>query len=174
MNRQALFVKSVDILVDAYKKGNLTNGESCNCAVGNLIAYRKGTYHFNNEWFRVIYKIRKLHWFNKKKIDSIPSDALCPLADIRKGFDDIKQTEYTPQEIEKIERAFEKQSHQEDDEMDSRPGLLRSIKVLGEIHNVPKNVIECMQDKVKTDTYKFSYKFRKKNKFMSCPTVKPL
>lgn len=71
MNRPELFVKSVDILVDAYKKGNLLNGEPCNCAVGNLVAYRKGTYYYNADWYDLVGALRTLNINSKDNCGNI-------------------------------------------------------------------------------------------------------
>ena len=183
MNRPELFVKNVDILVDAYHKGKLITGEVCNCAVGNLIAYRKGTYNYEGQnWMRVVESIRNLELTRRKK-ELNPTELLPALKHdsgfstktlletVEFGFEDIKETEYTSLEIEKIERAFESSKGNESD-YDALPGLLRAIRVLGKIHNIPEETVECMREKVKNDTYKFSYKFRTNNNVTnSCPVV---
>ena len=176
MKNQELFVKSVDILVDAFDKGKLKHMSACNCAVGNLIAYNTGKYISNNDdranaWVHLLNLIReksianihphtngiKKHFKNEYKS--------------KDAFDVIKHTGYTANEIERIEAAFEKctidpktkiakmDSRSSDSYENPRQGLLNAVVVLGDIHEIPDDVISCMHDKILNGTYVKSFEF---------------
>jgi len=192
MNRPELFVKSVDILVDAFNKGKLANMSVCNCAVGNLIAYRTGTYEMRDTtWHELISEIRDRR-LTKKQIETNVKDVTDKVfkgehsSSIKYMVGDIRKTEYSINEVEKIERAFEKVVDGEyvpqdafGNKVDVKTGLMRAIKVLGKIHEVPAETVKCMIDHVNKGTYKFSYSFKKpkpSDSFTndSCPIVKKL
>jgi hypothetical protein len=160
MNRPELFVKSVDILVHAFQNGELKNMSPCNCAVGNLISYRTGIYDSDaSNWASIIHTVRKVYRDNFS----------LTLRDIHRGFrKEINLTEYSAKELELIERSFEKlddrgyyvSQAKTDATMES---MHKVIDTLGKIHEIPEETVQCMQEHVKNNTYKFSYKFDKKD-----------
>lgn len=87
------------------------------------------------------------------------------------GLNEIKETEYTPIEVHRIEKAFEEIDDEDYLRENPMPGLLRAISVLGEIHKIPDDVVKCVKEKVENDKYKFSHKFSKGE---DCPIIKPL
>lgn len=185
MKNPELFVKSVDTLVDAYEKGKLRHLTACNCAVGNLIAYSAKTYNYdsvtggdNTAWVHLMNRIRDKVLVNINEINDIPVDpedlkdrSLDELKEDRKrlmdGFKQAELTGYTPNEIERIEAAFEKNEirscgigyPERGSEKHSDPlqGLLNAVKVLGDIHEIPDETVRCMQDKIVTKNYKKSF-----------------
>jgi hypothetical protein len=171
MNRQELFVKSVDILVHALQNGKLENMDSCNCAVGNLIAYRKGKYVFSDKWVNVVDEMR----IGKDRYNLL-CNSIGKVAR-QNALKTLATTQYTLEEIEKIEGAFENASVRgnfvERRGYDPKEGLLRAIDVLGKIHEVESNVTDCMKDHVKNGTYEFTFEFIESNKSnKSCPIIK--
>ena len=202
MNRPELFVKSVDILVDAYNRGKLRNMSTCHCAVGNLISYREGNYVSDEkriDWHQIISSMRAKLKYNpyggnpkgfpkeipmnitsvQEVVTTISCDGDDDRAIIKNGLAEMRKTEYSLLEIEKIERAFENADQYGNYNHDGqrgevKDGLIRAIGVLGEIHKIPKKTVKCMQEHVENKTYKFSYKFEKAKKRNACPIVKPL
>jgi hypothetical protein len=181
MNRPELFVKSVDTLVDAYEKGNLKHLSACNCAVGNLIAYNTGTYNFHNktggqgqDWVALVDAIRERVLLNVTKNDvedhknfvspeNGPSYFHLDIA-----YTQMYLTGYTPNEVERIEAAFEKNDVREEykigytkrksaREEDAIDGLLKAVEVLGEIHDIPEETVHCMKEKIQNKTYVKSF-----------------
>lgn len=207
MNRPELFVKSVDILVDAFQKGKLQHLSACNCAVGNLIAYRKGSYnHVDNEaWLSLVEEVRSNYPAGMKRkllpekeaiirrLFNGNEDNVCK-SELNASIREINKTEYTVDEVEKIERAFEdvdengKYPHQTMHPIDENgnyinprrgatiESICRAIDALGEIHKVPEKSLICMKDHVINGTYKFSYSFKSKKAKTkgACPVIKPL
>lgn len=178
MKNQEQFVKSIDILVDAYEKGNLQHMSPCNCAVGNLIAYNTGEYDRSNKtgsWVHLVNLIRQksitdihpnsnglaTHFQEVKHIQGVNS---------KNAFESFAPSGYNALEIEKIEAAFEKceinkftklgspnrGANREDNPLE---GLLRAVSVLGEIHEIPEEVLVCMKDKIQNKTYVKSFEF---------------
>ncbi len=188
MNRPELFVKSVDILVDAFNKGKLQNMSVCNCAVGNLVAYRRGNYLFESDssdtWHSLISDMRDRKKIGKnlnadvKTINKEVYNGNVTSADIKYGLKEIRSTEYSIDEVELIERAFENLDRNGDHvgkAGEVKSGLLRSVGVLGKIHQIPSDTVKCMKDHIRKGTYKFSYKFKESDSYYGdCPVVKPL
>ncbi len=170
MKNEALYRKTVDILVDAYFKDTLEHGNCYACAVGNMIAGNCGFEFLNSDtvgWqaFPNIYTGRgKMFWNNSNKIKDNPvmyltenrEEKLTRAAEIL-----IKKTGYSFDELFRIENAFEKQ-----DKMDSFDckdeymfnGLMAVINVLDEIHE--------NKDEQVTQTQKSRF-----NKKLVCETV---
>lgn len=196
MNRPELFVKSVDILVDAFQRGKLKNLSTCNCAVGNLISYRKGNYvddELRDNWHDIIFKYRQRYKMTKyPKSDVKPKlsnlkehldmDEFYGTDGVKEGLKELRSTEYDLNEIQQIEAAFENVSStgvypSSVDHVEN--GLIRSIKVLGKIHKIPAKTVNCMIKHVENKTYKFSYKFKEDLSKVpyegtACPMVKSL
>jgi len=167
MKNQEQFVKSIDILVDAYEKGNLKHMSPCNCAVGNLIAYNTGEYDHSNKngsWVHLVNLIRSksitnihpnsnglgTHFQDVKHILGVNS---------KNAFESFAPSGYTANEIEKIEAAFEKCEINKFTKLDPLDGLLRAVDVLGEIHEIPTEVLVCMKDKIQNKNYVKSFEF---------------
>jgi hypothetical protein len=191
MNRPELFVKSVDVLVHAFQNGKLENRSACNCAVGNLVSYRRGTYGagrstIDNPWYSLLVSVRETKNAKKKDLSTKQATAdvlgnkVVPF-ELDAGWEEIESTEYTLNEIERIERAFERlkgNQYAQVEKPNTRLGLMRAIKVLGDIHEIPEETVQCMQEHVENNTYKFSHRFSNKRNnnpnLESCPVVKPL
>lgn len=184
MKNPEQFVKSVDILVDAYENGNLRHLSPCNCAVGNLIAYSQGTYDYESKtggsvasWTALIDAIRRNGLVGTNNVHQLcetgsttyfRSKSSGPLYNINIAKFQAETTGYTINEIEKIEAAFEKieiinesiqerRSNRDEDPMD---GLLKAVSVLGEIHEIPEETLHCMKEKIQTNTYTKSFEFQ--------------
>lgn len=145
MKREALYNKTVDILVQAYFNDSLEHSNCHACAVGNLIAANMGysiTTHkqqssmanvLSKGWDGVfVYELpagmgqeQPLEWLQYIKGDiKTPSD-LC--------LKQIASTGYSPTEINIIEEAFESVSiFNEGDKMFK--GLMRVVEALDKIH----------------------------------------
>jgi len=184
MKNPEQFVRSVDILVDAYENGNLRHLSPCNCAVGNLIAYSQGTYNYDAKtggtvgaWVALMNVIRErvLTGINKDNISQVQDSEYFRRNGRFNYREDValqqaELTGYTANEIERIEAAFEKNritecgianqernSRREDDPMD---GLLKAVQVLGDIHEIPEETIHCMKEKIQSKTYTKSFDFQ--------------
>lgn len=187
MKNPELFVKSVDTLVDAYERGNLEHLSPCHCAVGNLIAYNAGTYKFEedgskNSWSCLMSAMRendiknptvndkslKFHFNLSNHLASIyQSFSEDKPVTVEEAFKQIEKTGYTATEIERIEAAFEKHDINSETGLgingrgshcdDPLDGLLKAISVLGDIHEISTDTVECMKTKISNKTYKKSF-----------------
>lgn len=183
MRNPELFVKSVDILVDAYEKGNLEHLDPCHCAVGNMIAYTAGTYKFGtktggratgSDWVVLMDLIREQLLMEQVTTEKAmehplfrPNEFGSSELNVEAAFEQAKMSGYTPNEMERIEAAFEKNeirenkigfktrnSRRDEDPLD---GLLKAVEVLGDIHEIPKETIHCMKEKIENKTYTKSF-----------------
>ncbi len=114
------FSHTVNVLVKAYLNDWLLHDDPCGCAVGNMISEGAPT-------------IDKFHW-NKDYNSWYSSLGLSQISG-QEDFNhpDIIKTGYTPQELIKIEYAFER-SDRRGDQMFN--GLMAVVDVLADIHNI--------------------------------------
>lgn len=100
--------KAIDIFLDAINEGTLAKGNCCACAVGNLVAHGmngkisrlENSFNCNvknNEWYNLFltYVSSGQQDIRKENLDS-PAVIAC-----------IEATEFTWEELAKIEHAFE-------------------------------------------------------------------
>lgn len=145
MKNPELFHKTVGILVNAYFKGTLREGDPCGCAVGNLIAANCGYKIQNDEWYDKNGNIVIPNWSAVHNVGNFLA-ALKELyigekrTSISKeiGLEQLHSTGYTEYETCKIEYAFERAdlSECEIDDIDSEMyiQLMSVVDCLIEIH----------------------------------------
>lgn len=119
MINEALYNKTVDILVQAYFEDSLIHFKCQACAVGNLVAYYTGQRDENGKLFA-----KDWSWAGP-----VYGRGWC---DTGEGIKQVKATGYTAQELFKIEQAFESKRNSEGDAMFN--GLMAVIDVLDQIH----------------------------------------
>jgi hypothetical protein len=122
MKNEALYNKTVDILVQAYFEDSLSHMLCQACAVGNIIAYHTNQRDKSGKLFCKDYSWSGLvrgHW-----IMDTPNEE--KIADIQ-----VKSTGYTAQQLLQIETAFEKCNGVGDRMFN---GLMAVIEVLDQIH----------------------------------------
>ncbi len=140
MKNEALYNKTVDILVQAYMKDTLVHRDCHACAVGNLIAANMGysiirdnenncswdnSAQFWDEVFVTIYGLQSLYphkytGLAKQQIDS---------------------TGYTYLELAKIEKSFESVDRDEDIDIWMFDGLMAVVDALDQIHENTDTVV---------------------------------
>jgi len=90
-------------------------------------------------------------------------DVAVDAMDLVRGYDEIKATGYTKEELNRIEWAFENagtmhenMSIEEKRALDPSGlwGFINVINTLGEIHGVPE-ISQCVMEAVATGTYKY-------------------
>jgi len=128
MNREKLYFKTVDILLDAYNNGTLLSGNCYACAVGNLVAANMGfryekvdnpilsTYNLKWEGFPNYgdlssiedgrTKIQRLTWIGGLKY-TLAGNIIESKRLSEKGRAQLESTGYTMEEIGNIEYSFE-------------------------------------------------------------------
>lgn len=130
MKNEALYHKTVDILVEAYFQNSLEHNNCAACAVGNIIAANMGyEYHHNGN---------QLYWFGKSVSEAHAWYEILFSSKLNtEGLKQIASTGYSMKEIIAIEEAFENQYSSSDD-ADKRMfnGLMAVIDVLDVIHEV--------------------------------------
>lgn len=169
MEKPELFLKTVEILIHAFNKGKLENLSACNCAVGNLIAHKTKTYDNNHHWHSEISDLRRL----KHNYKDDPKWYKCQIDNhvesIKNSNSGLNLLEYTPEEIERIEAAFEGVKNGEYPDYGVRSAsvssLNKAISVLGKIHKIPTNTVKCIQEHVEKGTYKFTNKIKSPTRF---------
>lgn len=144
------FYKSVDVLVTAYNNGTLIHQSCAACAVGNLVmaACDYTTNSDFDEWITTdgkslgrIYTSRGLAkkstaWYSAARCQGYNDDPA--LTEI--GKTQIASTGYTPEDIYKIEKAFE--LTRGFPKPASVHALVRVITCLAEIHKLPDDELE--------------------------------
>lgn len=134
MKNEALYHKTVDILVQAYFNDTLERGNCAACAVGNIVAARMG-YSFTE-------KHGGLNW---KEVDAYDSyqNALnwyLPIiskeAPNKRQKEEIESTGYSFDNLIEIEAAFESSKFGNDGDERMFNGLMAVIDCLDEIHEV--------------------------------------
>jgi len=87
MKNKKLFDKTISILVNAYLKGTLIHGDSCACAVGNLIAgHNNYTMKCKGD------KITDILWINQKDIKGW--DITSPMPIMKRKYGKFKRKIY--------------------------------------------------------------------------------
>lgn len=126
MKNEALYNKTVDILVQAYFNDTLQLGNPCGCAVGNLVA-AANCYKYKELEMGIIEYGHGIwpSWYNLINENYTQGDD-------REGERQISSTGYTLDEIFWIERSFEFSGRFDGDTMFN--GLMAVIEVLDIIH----------------------------------------
>lgn len=149
MYTKELFNETVAILANAYMKDLLVAGNCCACAVGNIIASRKG-YQFTED---VPKNIQKPQWLNVPYPGGNPETgigwgaAFCTtlgsqiinerMLQNEVVIDQIKSTGYDWLDLAKIEYAFELSNLRPSVDSDHMfNGLMAVVDVLCEIHGM--------------------------------------
>ncbi len=150
MNREQLYHKSVDILVQAYFNNTLIIGNCFACAIGNLVA---ANMNYQYEAVSAYFPSHRLGW--KGIPNYINGENMMKntwFYSVVKGAEgnpvgkqQIKSTGYNEDEVRRIENAFEN-NHTGNDSMFN--SLMAVVKVLDEIHeNVEEEVSKASQQK---------------------------
>jgi len=118
MRNKKLFDKTISILVNAYLKEELVHGDSCACAIGNLIA-GNNNYSFDATGL----------WITTNEVIVAPdwTNVLCNHTGMTRQLITIG---YTLLEVTKIESAFESVSKDPTGYL----GLMQVVDVLIKIH----------------------------------------
>lgn len=132
MKNKELFNRTVDILVKAYRNDTLQHMNCYACAIGNLVAhgmnyeYNKDNdfKYYQNAYFHFFYLLRNSEEGNKEL-----------------GRQQIESTGYTIEELNKIERAFERSDRGNSGDDWMLNGLLAVYDTLCEIHEVNKEEV---------------------------------
>jgi len=137
---KASFEHSVDVLVKAYLNNTLKNGWCTACACGNLVADAMNTtighdgHYFGNG---VQANWDQISFYGKLQPVNMQSGLY------RKGLEQVEITGYTPEQIAKIEYAFEKAAdYSEGLEERMYKGLMCTVDALADIHGVDLDVKE--------------------------------
>jgi hypothetical protein len=151
MNRQELFDKTINILVQAFFNGTLAKGTCSACAVGNLCAAGLGgKIWYDRDLNNFTSDINDQHtsWVFVFATNSILGQRINPEAyhkynHIKKCID---STRYKWQELAEIEKAFEENTRiqyfdydatdQQKIMQDQHNGLMAVVEVLTDIHEV--------------------------------------
>lgn len=133
MIKEALYNKTVGILVDAYFNDTLRHGSCSACAVGNIVAANLEIKVFpKGGWSRSL-----PYWSDVHIIDSLTHEQIF-FEDghlyRKEGIEQIKTTGYTPEQTAQIEYAFETASQGNSKEDWMFNGLMAVIEVLDKIH----------------------------------------
>ena len=119
------FEKTVDILVKAYLNDTLEHMNCRRCAVGNLMAAAGVDFDViggGSHWLAYLGAN-----FRDHPVDYTGYDLVL-------GLRQIEATGYSPEEIDRIEQAFERYAWGEGDKMFN--GLMALVDVLADIHGV--------------------------------------
>jgi len=154
-NELQKFHETVDILVKAYMNDTLCHRMCTACAVGNIVAHHLGGLKQVEDKTNSISGIQPWYWEGDVRSDwyeAVESyrSGMYAGKNARIGYEQIEKTEYTIEEVDAIERAFESVScpttHYhlwgKDDAFMLR-GLMAVVDVLAEIHNVDLEVKEA-------------------------------
>lgn len=146
-NRPELYVKTVDILYQAYFNDTLEHGNFCGCAVGNLVAANMGkTFEHlkNGSPIKVTWAeggtAAANHWYALVADDG----SLLSNRNIEEGTKQIRSTGYLLPEIIAIEKAFESAhvnvdlGEGTDEQMFN--GLVAVLNVLAKLHDVQEDI----------------------------------
>jgi len=146
MQREDLYYKTVDLLLDAYNSNQLEHGSCTKCAVGNLCN--------NKTYWSQLFMTSK--GFNGKLEQEFYEDAYTK--SIKKDL--LKITGYTWKELAEIEWAFESSIENTEEgysyyrNTDVKKGqfigLTAVLNLLKEIHQVDKEVSEEKQLKLES------------------------
>lgn len=117
MNRPELFRKSIDTLATAYFEGSLEAGSCSACAVGNLIRAEGVTSPDALE-----------NWYWRLK------DYRSDTRPLTRSVTDVLP--YTPDEIDRIESAFEDRTCRWEEDQEIFPALMQVVDALFDIHDV--------------------------------------
>ncbi len=148
MINKPLYDKTISILVKAYLNDTLQPNNCWACAVGNLVAANA-----NKSYYKTL-SIWNKDGFSYKWVDSDVSEVVwykavytvkgsqCIVEDNYTGEikRQIESTGYNLQEVAKIEFAFESGSGGRYENMIN--GLMAVVEVLGQIHEVSKELTE--------------------------------
>lgn len=135
MKNEALFYKTIDILVKAYQNETLGHGDTCGCAVGNIIAGNLG------------YKVTKqLNWVDENGDEKFGewSEIFCTtsmgnqLIDaseyIGEAKEQVDSSGYKWLDLAKIEKSFESVRSKREKDKDGYLGLMSVCDTLMLIH----------------------------------------
>lgn len=154
MNREEQYYKSVDILLDAYNKGELEHQDCSKCAVGNILGHGDWSASFSVGFYL-----------------DLPGNVQDVLQGRRSAWDDtwVNNSEYSITELARIEYAFEYETSCKLlgksvdllDKIRALPneqyeGLCRVLDCLKEIHEVDQPIIDDHKEQFKT-IYKEKY-----------------
>lgn len=140
MNREPLYHKTIDILVQAYFNDTLIGAMCVSCAVGTLVAANMGYEVFIYGWRDKNGAIVKPRWQYSKAF-------LCGNSGMvnRDTWDQIESTGYPPKELSGIESAFMNGGAIGNDYNFS--GLMAVVEYLGKIHEVGSGQVVRSKDK---------------------------
>lgn len=99
--------KAIDIFLDAINKGTLAKGTCVACAVGNLVAYGKGGQIFKNPLGNFECTIDNSYWGYLFSTSSGIQTKYQTMKHEQNILEDISATDFTLEELMKIEYAFE-------------------------------------------------------------------
>lgn len=150
MKNETLYNKTVNILVDAYFNDTLVHCNCYGCAVGNLVAANMG--------LKYVGKGKKLRWRGVKSIyQGFPSKNWIDVLQMGEvnieEYDGVAKmqidaTGYTPQELARIEHAFENEGIYQRNDQTMFNGLMAVIEVLDQIHeNTDQTVTQSSKQK---------------------------
>jgi hypothetical protein len=132
MVREALYHKTVGILVDAYFNDTLQHNNCHACAVGNIIA-ANNCIGFKTETDNKIWKGNSPTWHHVFMTDTGKQNKR-PMLYKGEPKDQIDSSGYTWQELAQIEYAFETVSKGNSVDEYMFNGLMAVIEVLDKIH----------------------------------------
>lgn len=134
MKKIDLYKKTVDILYDAYFKGTLQHGDSCACAVGNMVAANMG-YEFTSAdtWSNGAFPEWSNVFCSSSEGQSTWQQEYAGEAKIQ-----IDSTGYSWLELARIEKAFESTANFNYSEIEESMfnGLVAVLEVLKDIHEI--------------------------------------
>jgi len=146
MKNKELYDKTISILVQAYLNDTLEHSNCAACAVGNIVAVNMGVKLFKQRYFAMPIGSRGTPadtglWFNAISDGFVNKNMLSPDILLQ-----VKSTGYTPEELAKIELAFESADAPNGISNCFEPvwmynGLMAVVEVLGQIHEVDKGVL---------------------------------
>jgi hypothetical protein len=140
MKNKELYDKTISILVKAYLNDTLQQGSCYACAVGNMIAANCGIKMIDKKWDKSPNTYWDSVFSSYRGVQEIDKYAYC--AEAKKELD---STGYIWKDLAKIEKAFESTRFNEEGRQRENAmyeGLLAVVEVLGQIHEVEKEVIE--------------------------------
>lgn len=126
------FHDTVGILVKAYLNDTLEHANCYACAVGNLVAAKRGyTFDSNKEWNGGRKKLA--NWF-----EGVSMGEVILLRKDHNAFQQYKAIGYTQKQVAIIEYAFESVNF----DKDGYKGLMAVVDVLAQIHGVDLSVAQ--------------------------------
>ena len=134
MKNEELYLKTTDVLLDAFNKKDLEHANCTYCAVGNIcIEASKNTGIERDKWSWLFVSLplnsQVLYPYGESNVVEIAEAKIL-----------IKETGYTVNELARIEKAFESAHARDDKENTQIHGLKAVLDVLTEIHQVDEQV----------------------------------